>query len=91
MQVGGHHRQLGSVEVKTGRSQGTWRGGRPGFVGFTGASTGASTGAFTANPPTYVLEDGGRKTIDTLRVNFKAQVDPYGLLNPGKMRGWLER
>jgi FAD/FMN-containing dehydrogenase len=26
-----------------------------------------------------------------VQVNFKAQVDPYGLLNPGKMRGWLER
>jgi FAD/FMN-containing dehydrogenase len=48
-------------------------------------------GAFIANPHTYVLEDGGRKTIDTVQVNFKAQVDPYGLLNPGKMRGWLER
>jgi FAD/FMN-containing dehydrogenase len=48
-------------------------------------------GAFIANPHTYILEDGGRKTIDTVQVNFKAQVDPYGLLNPGKMRGWLER
>ncbi|PSN19907.1 FAD-linked oxidase [filamentous cyanobacterium CCP5] len=48
-------------------------------------------GAFIANPHTYVLEDGGRKTIDTMQVNFKAEVDPYGLLNPGKCRGWLER
>lgn len=48
-------------------------------------------GAFIANPHTYILEDGGRKTIDTAQVAFKAQVDPYGLLNPGKMRGWLER
>ena len=48
-------------------------------------------GAFIANPHTYILEDGGRKTIDAVQVNFKAQVDPYGLLNPGKMRGWLER
>lgn len=48
-------------------------------------------GAFIANPHTYILEDGGRKTIDTAQVDFKAQVDPYGLLNPGKMRGWLER
>jgi len=31
------------------------------------------------------------KTINPVQVNFKAQVDPYGLLNPGKMRGWLER
>ncbi|MBE7384065.1 MAG: FAD-binding oxidoreductase [Leptolyngbya sp. SIO1E4] len=48
-------------------------------------------GAFIANPHTYILEDGGRKVIDTTQVAFKAQVDPYGLLNPGKMRGWLER
>ncbi|NEQ34498.1 MAG: FAD-binding protein, partial [Leptolyngbya sp. SIO4C5] len=48
-------------------------------------------GAFIANPHTYIMEDGGRKTINPAQVNFKAQVDPYGLLNPGKMRGWLER
>jgi FAD/FMN-containing dehydrogenase len=48
-------------------------------------------GAFIANPHTFVLEDGGRKVVDPAQVNFKAQVDPYGLLNPGKMRGWLER
>ncbi len=48
-------------------------------------------GAFIANPHTYVLEDGGRKTVDAKQLKFKEQVDPYGLLNPGKMRGWLER
>ena len=48
-------------------------------------------GAFIANPHTYILEDGGRKEINETQVAFKAQVDPYGLLNPGKMRGWLER
>ncbi|MFK8183511.1 MAG: FAD-binding oxidoreductase [Phormidesmis sp.] len=48
-------------------------------------------GAFIANPHTYLLEDGGRKTIDENQLNFKEKVDPYGLLNPGKMRGWLER
>jgi FAD/FMN-containing dehydrogenase len=48
-------------------------------------------GAFIANPHTYILEDGGRKQIDQAQVAFKAQVDPYGLLNPGKMRGWFER
>ncbi|MEM6716827.1 MAG: FAD-binding protein, partial [Cyanobacteria bacterium P01_C01_bin.147] len=47
-------------------------------------------GAFIANPHTYILEDGGMKQIDPVQVNFKAQVDPHGLLNPGKMRGWLE-
>jgi len=48
-------------------------------------------GAFIANPHTYILEDGGRKAINQAQVAFKVQVDPYGLLNPGKMRGWLER
>lgn len=48
-------------------------------------------GAFIANPHTYLLEDGGMKQVDHAQVDFKAKVDPYGLLNPGKMRGWLER
>ena len=47
-------------------------------------------GAFIANPHTYLLEDGGRKTVDVAQLEFKKKVDPYGLLNPGKMRGWLE-
>ncbi|MGG6295372.1 FAD-binding oxidoreductase [Leptolyngbya sp. AN02str] len=45
-------------------------------------------GAFIANPHTYILEDGGRKTIDPVQLAFKEQVDPYGLLNPGKMKAW---
>lgn len=48
-------------------------------------------GVFIANPHTYVLEDGGRKTVDENQLRFKEQVDPYGLLNPGKMKGWLEQ
>ncbi len=47
-------------------------------------------GAFIANPHTYILEDGGRKTIDKEQLGFKQMVDPYGLMNPGKMRGWWE-
>jgi FAD/FMN-containing dehydrogenase len=50
-----------------------------------------SHGALIANPHTYLLEDGGMKKVDRVQVNFKAEVDPHGLLNPGKMRGWLER
>jgi FAD/FMN-containing dehydrogenase len=45
-------------------------------------------GAGIANPHTYVLEDGGRKVIDPDQLAFKALVDPYGLMNPGKMRAW---
>lgn len=48
-------------------------------------------GAFIPNPHTYWIEDGGNKRIDPAKVDFKAKVDPYGLLNPGKMRGWEER
>ena len=45
-------------------------------------------GAFIANPHTYILEDGGMKAIDPLQLDFKKLVDPYGLLNPGKMKAW---
>ncbi|MBP0021419.1 MAG: FAD-binding oxidoreductase [Cyanobacteria bacterium SBLK] len=48
-------------------------------------------GAGIGNPHTYILEDGGRKVVDPVQVAFKERVDPYGLLNPGKMRGWEER
>lgn len=50
-----------------------------------------SQGAMIFNPHTYVLEDGGRKVVDMAQLQFKELVDPYGLLNPGKMRGWEER
>ena len=48
-------------------------------------------GALIANPHTYILEDGGMKNINLEQLQFKELVDPYGLLNPGKMRAWLER
>ena len=47
-----------------------------------------SEGAFIANPHVYTIEDGGNKQIDPQKVAFKQQVDPWGLLNPGKMRGY---
>ena len=47
-----------------------------------------AAGAFIANPHVYTIEDGGNKQIDPVKVAFKQQVDPYGLLNPGKMRGF---
>ncbi len=47
-----------------------------------------SQGAFIANPHVYTIEDGGNKQIDPQKVAFKRQIDPYGLLNPGKMRGF---
>ena len=45
-------------------------------------------GAFIANPHVYTIEDGGNKQIDPQKVAFKQKVDPFGLLNPGKMRGY---
>jgi len=43
-------------------------------------------GVFIANPHTYMIEEGGRKVIDPEQMQFKAMVDPYGLLNPGKIK-----
>ena len=48
-------------------------------------------GVFIANPHTYILEDGGRKTIDPEQLQFKEKVDPYGLMNPGKMKAWRQQ
>ncbi len=47
-------------------------------------------GATIFNPHTYILEDGGMKTVNVEQVEFKKKVDPYGLFNPGKMRGYFE-
>ena len=47
-----------------------------------------TNGAFIANPHVYTIEDGGNKQIDEDKVAFKRKIDPYGLLNPGKMRGF---
>jgi FAD/FMN-containing dehydrogenase len=48
-------------------------------------------GAIVFNPHTHLIEDGGMKHVDLAQLEFKQQMDPYGLLNPGKMRAWLER
>lgn len=47
-----------------------------------------ANGAIIFNPHAYTIEAGGMKQIDPKQVNFKRQVDPQGLLNPGKMEGW---
>lgn len=46
----------------------------------------AEIGVFVANPHTYLLEDGGRHPDIAEKRALKAEVDPEGLLNPGKMR-----
>ncbi len=47
-------------------------------------------GIFIANPHVYTLEDGSRhKRAEADQIGFKAEVDPHGLLNPGKMRTYI--
>jgi hypothetical protein len=41
-----------------------------------------------ADPHTFILEDGGMKTVDEAQLAFKRRNDPQGLLNPGKMKAW---
>jgi FAD/FMN-containing dehydrogenase len=49
-----------------------------------------SQGCHVFNPHTYILEDGGMKTIDRAQIAFKRAADPLGLMNPGKTRGERE-
>jgi FAD/FMN-containing dehydrogenase len=43
-----------------------------------------------ANPHVFTVEDGSRyKRVDADQLGFKHEVDPYGLLNPGKMRSFV--
>jgi FAD/FMN-containing dehydrogenase len=43
-----------------------------------------------ANPHVVTLEDGSRyKAVDADQLGFKHEVDPMGLLNPGKMRSFI--
>jgi FAD/FMN-containing dehydrogenase len=47
-------------------------------------------GVMIANPHVITLEDGSRhKRADADQLGFKAEIDPYGLLNPGKMRSYV--
>ena len=48
-------------------------------------------GVYIADPHTWVVEDGGKKSINPRHVDLKIAMDPAGLLNPGKLRAWDER
>jgi FAD/FMN-containing dehydrogenase len=49
-----------------------------------------ANGVYIANPHVYTVEDGSRyKRVDVDQLGFKHEVDPYGLLNPGKMRSFV--
>jgi FAD/FMN-containing dehydrogenase len=41
-----------------------------------------------SNPHTYVLDNAGWKRVDAPQAEFKRQADPYGLMNPGKLKEW---
>lgn len=46
-----------------------------------------AAGVMIANPHVFTLEDGSRhKRADADQLGFKREIDPMGLLNPGKMR-----
>ena len=49
------------------------------------------SGAVLFNPHAITGEEGGLGGVDAEQVAAKAAYDPAGLLNPGKLRGWLER
>lgn len=40
------------------------------------------------DPHVITIEDGGMKQIDSAQIDFKKLADPFGLMNPGKTRGW---
>jgi FAD/FMN-containing dehydrogenase len=48
-------------------------------------------GALIFDPHALTVEDGGLGVIEADQVAAKARHDPAGLLNPGKLRGWLSR
>ena len=48
-------------------------------------------GAAVSSPHTYVLDNAGWKRTDAPQPEFKTLADPYGLMNPGKLRNWQRR
>ena len=53
--------------------------------------TAQTLGCTIFNPHVITVEDGGLGVVDADQVQAKQAYDPAGLLNPGKLRGWLER
>lgn len=47
-------------------------------------------GIFVFDPHEISVEDGGSGQVEPSQVAAKRDHDPAGLLNPGKLRGWLE-
>ena len=47
-------------------------------------------GAVLFNPHVITVEDGGLGVVDVDQVETKRRYDPKGILNPGKLKGWLD-
>jgi FAD/FMN-containing dehydrogenase len=45
-------------------------------------------GVAVSNPHTFVLDNAGWKRVDAPQAEFKRMADPYGLMNPGKLKEW---
>jgi len=43
-------------------------------------------GAMVANNHTFLVKEGGMKSVDSEDARFKQSMDPYDLMNPGKLR-----
>jgi FAD/FMN-containing dehydrogenase len=48
-------------------------------------------GVSIANPHVFIVEDGKQGRVNPDVVAMKQRLDPQGLLNPGKLRGWALR
>jgi hypothetical protein len=45
-------------------------------------------GVAVSNPHTFILDNAGWKRVDAPQAEFKRIADPYGLMNPGKLKEW---
>jgi FAD/FMN-containing dehydrogenase len=48
-------------------------------------------GVYIANPHVWRVEDGKQGQVNPDIVSTKLRLDPAGLLNPGKLKGWAQR
>ena len=48
-------------------------------------------GGAVSSPHSYVLDNAGWKRTDAPQPEFKAIADPFGLMNPGKLRSRAEK
>ena len=49
----------------------------------------SNNGAVIFNPHVITVEDGGLGVVDSDQVKAKTRFDPNGILNPGKLKGWV--